>query len=385
MRWLMLPLAAMLPACAAERPVRDADELRAALAAAQPGDSILLAPGEYAGGLSASDLNGEPDRPIIIGAQDPARRPWLVGGGNAIQLSSCSHLELRDLGIRGQSGNGLNLDDGGRLDHSAHHLTLRNLHIQDIGPRGNHDGIKLSGVRDFVVEDCLLERWGAGSGSAIDMVGCRDGLITGCLFRHQPYEQGSSGVQCKGNTRRITIRGNRFEHAGGRAINLGGSTGLQFFRPPLTPGGEHSEAGELLVEQNVFIGSVTPFAFVGVDGAVVRRNTIYRPRAWLLRILQETREPGFVPCRGGVLEDNLFVWRSDELRTHVNIGPDTAPESFVFRGNAWHCIDQPTRSRPELPAAETEGVYGTEPAFTDLAAGDLRLRPGSALAGKGAD
>jgi hypothetical protein len=116
-------------------------------------------------------------------------------------------------------------------------------------------------------------------------------------------------------------------------------------------------------------------AFVGVDGAVVRRNTIVRPRAFVFRILQETREPGFVPSRNGRFEGNLIVYRADELRAAVNVGDATAPETFALAGNAWYAEDAPDRSRPRLPVAEAGGVYGVEPRFLDAANGDFRLDP----------
>ena len=78
-------------------------------------------------------------------------------------------------------------------------------------------------------------------------------------------------------------------------------------------------------EGSTFVGSEAPIAFVGVDGANVRWNTFYRPRKWVARILQETREPGFVPSRRGVFADNLVAYRSDEVTTAVNVGPETEP------------------------------------------------------------
>ena len=120
---------------------------------------------------------------------------------------------------------------------------------------------------------------------------------------------------------------------------------------------------------------MTPVAFVGVDGATVRHNTIYRPRRWGLRILQETRQPGFVPCRNGRFTDNLIAFRSDEMAVPVNVGPGTAPETFTLARNAWYCLDAPERSRPRLPIAEADGVYGVDPRFRDAEGGDLRLRP----------
>src|SRR6185436_17236812 len=123
-------------------------------------------------------------------------------------------------------------------------------------------------------------------------------------------------------------------------------TGLQFFRPK--PQGY--EARAIRVEGNTFIGSDAPVAFVGVDGAVVRFNTIYRPHKWALRILQETHAPGFVPSRGGVFEDNVVVFRLEGwIEGGVNIGPGTAPATFRFARNAWYCEDRPERSRPSLP------------------------------------
>ncbi len=101
-------------------------------------------------------------------------------------------------------------------------------------------------------------------------------------------------------------------------------------------------------------------SFVGVDGAVFRHNTIIRPQVWVARILQETREPGFVPSRNGFFERNLIVFRSD-LRDFVNVGPYTAPETFRFAENWWFCEDRPAASRPRLPSPESEGVYGQDP------------------------
>jgi hypothetical protein len=115
-------------------------------------------------------------------------------------------------------------------------------------------------------------------------------------FRHTDTV-GSTGVQGKGGTSQVIIRRNRFENAGGRAVNIGGSTGRQFFRPPLKAGEAHCEAKDIRVEGNTFLGAGTPVAFVGVDGAIVRFNTIHHPKRWALRILQETRAPDFVPSR----------------------------------------------------------------------------------------
>lgn len=365
--------------------VQDAPGLRQAAAKAQPGTSILLAAGEYPGGLYLENLQGEAGRPIVIAAADPENPPVIRGGTEGLHLTDPAYVELHHLVITGAAVNGLNIDDGGSYDTPAHHLVLKGLRVADIGAQGNHDGIKLSGVDDFRVEGCTIERWGTGGGSAIDMVGCHRGVIEGNLFRHTDTT-GSTGVQAKGGTRQVLVRRNRFENAGGRAVNIGGSTGLAYFRPPLPAGGEHCEAREIYVEGNTFLGSGAPVAFVGVDGSVVRFNTIFCPQRWALRILQETREPGFVPCRRGVFTDNLVVFRSDQwFEGGVNIGPHTAPETFRFARNFWYCLDDPSKSQPTLPTPEEAGTYGQDPQFQDAARGDLRLRPGSPAEKVGAE
>jgi hypothetical protein len=192
-------------------------------------------------------------------------------------------------------------------------------------------------------------------------------------------------VQAKGGSAEVTIRRCRFEHAGSRAINAGGSTALEYFRPPLGKP-PHAEARAITIEGNTFLGSDAPLAFVGVDGAVARFNTIVLPRRWAVRILQETTQPGFTPCRDVEIASNVFVFRSDRWSEGgVNVGPGTEPATFRFARNVWWCADAPGQSRPRLPAAERDGTYGVDPRLRDLEGGDLRLAEGSPARAAGAD
>ncbi len=361
-------------------------EFRQAVGRAKAGDRVLLAPGRYGAGFYFESVHGAEGRPIIIAAADPAHPPVFSGAATGLHFVAPSWLELDDLAVENVSENGINIDDAGKFDAPARHIILRRLHVHDVGPGGNNDGIKLSGIDAFHVEGCTVERWGTGGGSAIDMVGCHDGVIDGCTFRHTD-ETDSTGIQAKGGCARLAIRRNRFENAGGRAVNIGGSTDLPLFRPSLNSlaGKPLSEAKDILVEGNTFLGGGAPVAFVGVDGALVRFNTIYRPKRWALRILQETVAPAFVPSQNGVFTDNIVAFRADEWSEAVNIGPNTAPETFRFARNRWYCIDAPARSKPVLPTAETGGVYGVNPRFRDAARADLRLESGSPASTVGAE
>lgn len=345
--------------------VNDDASLRTALGGAGPGTVIRIAPGRYQPGVFAAGLKGTRERPIVIEGAEPGRPPLFEGGKVAWQLSDCEYLTLRNMAVRGQQANGINIDDGGSFDTPTHHLVLDAIRVSDVGPQGNFDGIKLSGVDDFTVRDCTVEGWG---GQAIDMVGCHRGVIEGCTFRGKPGFSQGAGPQTKGGSSQIAIRRCLFLDAGGRAVNLGGSTGLAYFRPR----GALYEARDICVEGCAFVGSQAPLAFVGVDGATVRYNTIHRPNKWVLRILQETTEPGFAPCRNGRFERNLVVFRRAEVQVHVNIGPHTRPDTFRFADNLWYCEDRPGASRPDLPVAEIGGLYGVDPRLRSLADGKFR-------------
>lgn len=355
--------------------VRDTVRLRQAILNAKPGTTVLVAPGEYVGGLYFSNIRGELNKPIVIAAEDPKNPPVIKGGNECLHFSKAANLELRDLVLVGARYNGLNIDDGGSFDTPAHNIVLSGLKVSEIGPTGNCDGIKLSGVMDFRVEHCVVERWG-DRGQGIDMVGCHNGVIESCTLRFE--DDKGFGVQAKGGSSNIIIRRCRFEHAGARAMQIGGSTGLQFFRPPLRSGEERAEAKNIVVEGCIFIGSMAAVAFTGVDGAVVQFNTIYRPKRWAIRILQETRAEGFVPCRKGVFTDNLIVFRSDEwYEGGLNIGAHTAPHTFTFARNWWYCLDNPAKSKPNLPVPEKDSVYGIDPMLKDPEKGILSVKTNS--------
>lgn len=351
--------------------VSDSESLVRALANAQPGDQILIEPGNYRGEITAS-IRGAMGKPVVIRAADPKNPPRIVGGGSGIQLSDSSYVELYDLVIERATGNGINIDDGGTYDTPSHHIRLQNLVVRDL-PAGNHDGIKLSGVNNSFVDGCLVERWG---GSAVDMVGCHMMAVQNCTFR----KGGDSGVQAKGGSSEIYISDCFFDDYGQRGVNAGGSTGMQYFRWSVKTPAEKFEARNVVIVDNTFVGGVAPIAFVGVSNANAEYNTIVNPGRWAIRILQETRDPAFVPSRNVRFDRNLIVFNSAHWgEGGVNIGSGTAPETFTFKENFWFCRDAPARSTPKLPTKEIGGVYGKDPMLTT----DFQVPKSSPAAGFG--
>ena len=327
--------------------VGDSAELRAAAAQLMPGVTLLLEPGDYEGGLYLHGLAGTEHAPIIIQGADPNNPAVFKGGGQAMHLSDCRYVTLRNLRAEGFGGNGINIDDGGSFETPAHHIVLENVTIVEIGPQGNHDALKMSGVDHFAVRNCRFEGWG---GSGIDMVGCHHGVVEDCTFVGREGFSQSNGVQLKGGTAEVLVQCCFFKDAGQRAINLGGSTGLQFFRPSVGD----CEARGIAIAGNRFVGSLAAVAWVTADGGHVHHNTIVLPEKWVLRILQETQDAQFRPSHGGVFEHNLVIYDS-RVQVFVNVGTGTAPETFVFRRNAWCDVDG--GRRPALPVPEEDSVY----------------------------
>jgi hypothetical protein len=343
--------------------VTNQDTLRAALKQARPGTRILLAPGSY-GKTGGGAVHGTAERPVIIESADPQRPAVFEGGQWGLYISKCSHLVLRNFTVRNTQINGINLDDGDDAEDPSHHVVIENLTFSDVGPRGNNDCIKLSGVTDFTVRNCTADGWG---GSGIDMVGCHRGLIERCAFRGKQGTDTASGVQMKGGSSGVTVRDCTFLNINGRSVNIGGTTDRGRFRPRDAT----CEAKDLTVEGCRFDGSDAPVAFAGIDGSTDRYNTIYEPRKWVVRILQDSTYPTFVACRNGRFENNIVVYNAGGVRAAVNVGDGTKPDTFTFANNLWYAKDDPARSKPRLPVTERGGIYNVDPKLKDPANGDL--------------
>jgi len=340
--------------------LKEPSALRSVAGALRPGQVLLLLKGNYRH-TTLEKINGTKDKPIII-ATDPTDPACFTGRnlGEGLHLVRCNHVTLFGIKVSGAKSNGINADDGGKLTQPARGIVLDSCTIERTGPRGNHDGIKLSGLKDFIVRRCTVRGWG---GSAVDMVGCHDGSIEDCTFEGLDGFSQSSGIQIKGGSTNVVVQRCFFLDAGGRPVNLGGSTGEAYFRPKVS----NYEAKGIRVIDNRFVGGQAGVAFVTAQGGIVRNNLFYCQTKWIMRILQEKPVPKFKPCSGGVFENNMIVYDGKALSRAVNVGPNTLPATFTFRNNAW--FDLTGRQKLQLPAAEKndpgKGGWQIDPKLTD--------------------
>ncbi len=344
------------PAWAAVYEARSIKEISELLQKLQPGDTLEIGPGKYAGGIPIDNLNGTKNAPVTIMGKDPKNPPVFMGGNTGFNLSRCNHVHLRNLKIQGAGQNGMNIHDGNTgsgITRPSTNILVDNLVIEDTGPVGNHDALKMSGVRHFVIQNCKFLGWG---GSGIDFVGCSSGKVTRCYFKGKNGFSQANGVQIKGGSHHILVEKSFFIHAGRRGINLGGSTGYKWFRPAVG----NYEAKNIEVGGNVFYGS-TPISFVTSQLGFVHHNAFLYPSGWVIRILQESEDPRFLPCGNSVFMKNIVVV-NQRLKDFLNIGRGTNPRSFMFIENLWY--DAFAARKPTLPSIEKAPVYKVDPKIT---------------------
>jgi hypothetical protein len=353
-----------------------------------PGTAIYIHAGTYPGGTYLTLLRGTADRPIwIMGAPGEAR-PVIEGGNQGVYLTRPRYVILQNLEIRNTADNGINVDDGEERTSpdAARFVLFRDLDVHDTGtrPSGVANCLKMAGLNDFFVLGSSFARCGNGPGSGaagVDGVGVHSGRLSFNRF----VSNGFGGIQFKGGSGDIEIRSNLFHDTGWRGVNMGGSTGEAFFRPPLTTSSVNYEAARIQVVANIFNGSEAAAAFAGCVDCAFSHNTVINPSKWALRILQETLSNGrytFARAGHGVVSGNIFYFRRADLNAgeDVNVGADTDAGSFSLLRNLWYAHDNPAQSSPRLPllpGLRTGDVVRTDPSFVDARTGDFHLKAGS--------
>ena len=142
----------------------DAQNYRDYLRRLQPGDRVLLAPGDYLQGLPLHNLSGQAGQPIVIEAADPAAPPRFIArpGANTVSLVNVRHLVLRHLQLDGDK---LPVDAVKAEGHSryADFITLEYLFIRDHAASQQNVGISTKcPAFGWVVRNNRIERVGTG-------------------------------------------------------------------------------------------------------------------------------------------------------------------------------------------------------------------------------
>jgi len=142
----------------------DAQNYRDPLRRLQPGDRLLLEPGDYLQGLPLHHLSGQAGQPIVIEAANPAAPPRFIARprANTVSLVDVRHLVVRHLELDGRN---LPVDAVKAEGHSryADFVTLEHLYIHDHAASQQNVGISTKcPAFGWVVRLNRIERVGTG-------------------------------------------------------------------------------------------------------------------------------------------------------------------------------------------------------------------------------
>ncbi len=130
----------------------------------QPGDRLLLDPGDYLQGLPLHNLSGHAGQPIVIGATEPREPPHFIArpGANTVSLVDVRYLVLRHLELDGRNQP---VDAVKAEGHSryADFITLDHLFIHDHAASQQNVGISTKcPAFGWVIRENRIERVGTG-------------------------------------------------------------------------------------------------------------------------------------------------------------------------------------------------------------------------------
>ena len=315
-------LIVMAPTHAAAREIGPDADLCGEIRAMQPGEELVLAPGDYQGPCSIRN-GGDPGAPLVIRAADPTRRPRIVYDGRASNVFEvrASHVTIRGL----EFGPTKQDVDAVRI-YKANGVTVEDCNFTQLG------GIAVvannSSVRGLVVRRNVIRN----STATAMYFGCHDGA--GCIIRglaiegnfiegiNAPDPEIGYGIEVKLNSSAI-IRGNTVIKTKGPGIMVYGSEDL---------------TTTSLVERNVTIASRHSAGILIGGGPVIVRNNItvsndeggialqdYKNRK-LLRGVIIVGNTGYRNRLGGVSVPETGV--SDVIIVNNAADPGDAPRAY---------------------------------------------------------
>ncbi len=185
----------------------------------QPGDHLLLAPGDYLQGLPLRNLSGHAGQPIVVEAAEPHEPPHFLArpGANTVSLVDVRYLVLRQLELDGRNQP---VDAVKAEGHSryADFITLDHLFIHDHAASQQNVGISTK---------CPAFGW-VIRGNRIERVGT--GMYLGDADGTDPFVGG-------------LIEANRVSHTLGYSLQIKHQTA----RPP-----GHADRHDTVIRYNVF-------------------------------------------------------------------------------------------------------------------------------------
>ena len=107
-------------------------------------------------------------------------------------------------------------------------------------------------------------------------------IVKAVIARSSFADLSANAVQAKGGSQDVEVRWNRMTDAGQRAVNMGGSTGAAYFRPPLSRDAPNAEARDIRVVANLIV--IPRYSYPGAAVVTVLSEIVLMaPFLWGLR------------------------------------------------------------------------------------------------------
>lgn len=349
--------------------------IQAAAGVIQPGDTVYLHAGSYAGYQAVSDLNGTAAEWITITRyqQDSIE----ISGG--WQFIRCAYLQFKDLTFKGNAahpGRLFSIDNGGSCSTQSTFMLVDHCSFSNTTDPAASVAFKFAGVDHFEVRYCIFKDIPACEAMSYNT--CHDGWI------HQNrFENCLSGGHIKGGASNITLERNLFVNASQSpwvAYELGGDTGAPFYCP-----GDSFEVKNLKFYANLIVGGYRGLALSSARNCRVVNNTFYNCGQATLRFLNTSN---FYPAlSGNIVENNLLAFGTS---AYINGSPQPAGAA-TFSHNIYYSLlndpfNGPYWDSPALDAIKDPNplLYGSGvPMFVNGPGQDFHLLAESPAVGNG--
>ena len=351
--------------------------IQAAVAAnaIQPGDTVFLHSGSYAGYQLVTDLKGKNTAWIVIKRYQ--NDPIDISGG--WQFVRCAYLKFEHLNFEGNithPGRLFSIDNGGSCATQSRHIIVDSCSFSKTTDAAAAVAFKFAGVDSFEVRNCIFKSIPACE--AMDFNTCHAGLIRGNYF-----ENCLSGGHIKGGASDITMTQNLFVNASQApwvAYELGGDTGAPFYCP-----GDQFEVKNLQFFSNIIVGGYRGLALSSARDCKVINNTFYNCGQATMRFL--TTSAMYPDLMGNRVENNLFAFGAS---AYFNGGNQPA-NAVTFSKNIYYNIQNAPFNGPYWDTPALDPIkdpnplnFGANtPMFENGPGNDFHLTAGSPAIGSG--